>query len=164
MKMSFFFLFFLLIMQAASAQNTIKFTNDTAVHLIDKNIYGHFAEHLGKCIYGGFYIGENNKKIPNTNGIRNDVVDALKKLNSPNLRWPGGVLCRHVSLERWHRPKKQATYNCKHIVGWCNRKQKLWHPRLFRYVRTAGCRTVYGGKHWKRHRTGTDRLGTIHEL
>lgn len=57
---------------------------------ISKHIYGHFAEHLGHCIYGGFYVGENNRKIPNTNGIRTDVVDALRKLKIPNLRWPGG--------------------------------------------------------------------------
>lgn len=57
---------------------------------ISKNIYGHFAEHLGRCIYGGFYVGEGNKTIPNTNGVRNDVVDALKKLKVGNLRWPGG--------------------------------------------------------------------------
>ncbi len=57
---------------------------------INKHIYGNFAEHLGKCIYGGFYVGENNTKIPHTNGVRNDVVAALKKLKIPNLRWPGG--------------------------------------------------------------------------
>jgi alpha-L-arabinofuranosidase len=84
--LSFSFLFITL----ASAQNTITFSNDTASHIINRNIYGHFAEHLGRCIYGGFYVGENNKKIANTNGVRNDVVAALKKLKIPNLRWPGG--------------------------------------------------------------------------
>jgi alpha-L-arabinofuranosidase len=59
-------------------------------HIISKHIYGHFAEHLGRCIYGGFYVGENNTRIPNTNGLRNDVIDALIKLKVPNLRWPGG--------------------------------------------------------------------------
>ena len=56
---------------------------------INKNIYGHFAEHLGRCIYGGFWVGKDSP-IPNTDGIRNDVVDALKKVNIPVLRWPGG--------------------------------------------------------------------------
>ena len=55
-----------------------------------KNIYGHFAEHLGHCIYGGFYVGDTSKTIPNTAGVRNDIIDALKKLKIPNLRWPGG--------------------------------------------------------------------------
>lgn len=58
--------------------------------VISKHIYGHFAEHLGKCIYGGIYIGEENKEVPHTAGVRNDVIDALKKLKIPNLRWPGG--------------------------------------------------------------------------
>jgi alpha-L-arabinofuranosidase len=84
--LSFYFLFITL----ASGQNTITLNVDTASHIINRNIYGHFAEHLGRCIYGGFYVGENNKKIANTNGIRNDVVAALKKLKIPNLRWPGG--------------------------------------------------------------------------
>ena len=56
---------------------------------ISRHIYGHFAEHLGRCIYDGFYVGEGSS-IPNTRGIRNDIVDALKKINIPNLRWPGG--------------------------------------------------------------------------
>ena len=49
-----------------------------------------FCRTLGRCIYGGFYVGEDNTKIKHTNGVRNDVVDALKKLKIPNLRWPGG--------------------------------------------------------------------------
>lgn len=57
---------------------------------ISRHIYGHFAEHLGRNIYGGFYVGEDNTEIPHTNGIRNDVIVALKKLKVPNLRWPGG--------------------------------------------------------------------------
>ncbi|MGZ5255486.1 MAG: alpha-N-arabinofuranosidase, partial [Flavitalea sp.] len=57
---------------------------------ISKHIYGHFAEHLGRCIYDGMYVGENNKTIPNTNGVRNDIIAALQKLKVPNLRWPGG--------------------------------------------------------------------------
>jgi alpha-N-arabinofuranosidase len=56
---------------------------------IDKNIYGNFAEHLGRCIYGGFWVGKDSD-IPNINGIRKDVVEALKELKIPVLRWPGG--------------------------------------------------------------------------
>src|SRR5687767_15898888 len=72
------------------AQNSILLNADDTRDTISRHIYGHFAEHLGKCIYGGFYVGDNNKKIPNTKGVRNDVVQALKKLQIPNLRWPGG--------------------------------------------------------------------------
>jgi alpha-N-arabinofuranosidase len=60
---------------------------------ISRHIYGHFSEHLGRCIYGGFWVGNDPAAaavIPNTRGIRNDVVMALKKIRIPNLRWPGG--------------------------------------------------------------------------
>ncbi|OKP88865.1 alpha-N-arabinofuranosidase [Paenibacillus helianthi] len=56
---------------------------------INRNIYGHFSEHLGRCIYEGIWVGEDSP-IPNTKGIRNDVVKALKEIQVPVLRWPGG--------------------------------------------------------------------------
>ncbi|NLD45960.1 MAG: alpha-N-arabinofuranosidase, partial [Clostridiaceae bacterium] len=56
---------------------------------INKNIYGHFSEHLGRCIYEGIWVGEESE-IPNIKGYRTDVVEALKKLKVPVLRWPGG--------------------------------------------------------------------------
>ncbi|MDF2834806.1 MAG: alpha-N-arabinofuranosidase [Paenibacillus sp.] len=62
---------------------------DWSVGTINRHIYGHFAEHLGRCIYEGLWVGEDSP-IPHTGGIRNDVVEALRKLNIPNLRWPGG--------------------------------------------------------------------------
>jgi alpha-N-arabinofuranosidase len=57
--------------------------------VINRNIYGQFAEHLGRLIYEGLWVGENSS-IPNTRGLRNDVVAALKDLSVPVLRWPGG--------------------------------------------------------------------------
>lgn len=56
---------------------------------IEPDIYGHFSEHLGRCIYGGLWVGKDSP-IPNINGYRKDVVEALKKIRIPNLRWPGG--------------------------------------------------------------------------
>ncbi len=56
---------------------------------INKEIYGHFSEHLGRCVYNGIYVGEDSS-IPNTNGIRNDVIEAFKNIKMPVLRWPGG--------------------------------------------------------------------------
>ncbi len=70
-------------------QNIVALNAADGKYTINRNIYGHFAEHLGTCIYGGFYVGDTSK-IPNTAGVRNDIVDALKKLKIPNLRWPGG--------------------------------------------------------------------------
>ena len=56
---------------------------------IERNLYGHFAEHLGGCVYGGIWVGDDSP-IPNTRGIRKDVVEALRRLAPPVLRWPGG--------------------------------------------------------------------------
>jgi alpha-N-arabinofuranosidase len=56
---------------------------------IDRNIYGHFSEHLGRCIYEGYWVGEDSP-IPNVRGIRQDVVAALRKIKTPVMRWPGG--------------------------------------------------------------------------
>ncbi len=85
-----FFIIAQLICATLSAQNSVIVDASQAKDTINKNIYGHFAEHLGHCIYGGFYVGANNKKIPNRDGVRLDVIEALKKLKIPVLRWPGG--------------------------------------------------------------------------
>lgn len=81
---------FLAVQVVIGQVNTVSINVTEAKHTINKNIYGHFAEHLGNCIYNGFYVGDSNKIIPNTDGVRNDIIDALKKLKVPNLRWPGG--------------------------------------------------------------------------
>ncbi len=62
---------------------------DGGRHTISRHVYGHFSEHLGRCIYDGFWVGEESP-IPNTRGIRDDLVEALRAIRIPNLRWPGG--------------------------------------------------------------------------
>lgn len=89
-KFSFIVLFISIITsQNLYSQTKVSFKETKKNTTISKHIYGHFAEHLGRCIYGGFYVGEDSS-IPNTNGVRNDVIKALKELKVPNLRWPGG--------------------------------------------------------------------------
>ena len=70
-------------------QSKINLHVDQAKEKINKEIYGHFAEHLGRCIYGGIYVGEESD-IPNVRGFREDVVGALIDMKIPLLRWPGG--------------------------------------------------------------------------
>jgi alpha-N-arabinofuranosidase len=74
---------------ARQFEATLVLHADQPKSTINRNLYGQFAEHLGRVIYDGIWVGEDSK-IPNTRGIRNDVVAALKKLNIPVLRWPGG--------------------------------------------------------------------------
>jgi alpha-N-arabinofuranosidase len=73
---------------SASAQ-TVTIHGDKPGDVIPKEIYGQFAEHLGTCIYGGLWVGKDSK-IPNQDGYRTDVLNALKELKVPVLRWPGG--------------------------------------------------------------------------
>jgi len=70
-------------------QNQIRIDTVHSKGTISPHIYGHFAEHLGRCIYEGFWVGEDSA-IPNTKGIRNDVLEALRRIRIPVLRWPGG--------------------------------------------------------------------------
>lgn len=70
-------------------ENKIIINTDQELSTISRHIYGHFAEHLGEGIYSGIWVGEDSD-IPNTKGYRTDVLEALKHLEVPNIRWPGG--------------------------------------------------------------------------
>jgi alpha-N-arabinofuranosidase len=77
--------------QAQTPDDTLSLTlrADEAGPVINRDIFGQFAEHLGEGIYGGVWVGKDSK-IPNVRGIRTDVVQALRALHVPNVRWPGG--------------------------------------------------------------------------
>src|SRR5689334_394325 len=79
---------------------------------IDRNIFGQFAEHLGKGIYEGVWVGPDSS-IPHTRGIRNDVVAALKALKVPNVRWPGGCFADEYHWRKGIGPlaSRPATLN-----------------------------------------------------
>jgi alpha-N-arabinofuranosidase len=86
---------------------------------INREIYGHFSEHLGRCIYNGIYVGEDSS-IPNKGGVRRDVIDALKAIKIPVLRWPGGCFADEYHWkdgigERSSR-KKMVNTNWGHVV------------------------------------------------
>jgi alpha-N-arabinofuranosidase len=84
----------------AQAQTTIPITvqaGDPKI-IISKNIQGQFAEHLGRCIYGGFWA-EPGLNVPKQGRIRMDIVEALRKIHVPNLRWPGGCF---ADTYHWH--------------------------------------------------------------
>ena len=79
---------------------------DPGRHMISKDIYGHFAEHLGRCIYGGFWVGPDSP-IPNTRGIRDDIVEALRAASIPVLRWPGGCFADEYHWRDGIGPRQQ---------------------------------------------------------
>ena len=77
---------------------------------INRNIFGQFAEHLGHGIYEGIWVGPDSK-IPNTRGIRNDVVAALKAIKVPNVRWPGGCFADEYHWRKGIGPQRSVTLN-----------------------------------------------------
>jgi len=99
---------------AADSGATVSLTLHTGVNgpVISRNIFGQFAEHLGRGIYEGIWVGPDSP-IPNTRGIRNDVVAALKALRVPNVRWPGGCFADEYHWRKGIGPANQrpATIN-----------------------------------------------------
>lgn len=99
---------------AGQFEATLVLRADQPQSKINRNLYGHFAEHLGRDIYDGLWVGENST-VPNTRGIRNDVIAALRKLNIPVLRWPGGCFADEYHWKdgigpRDQRPKRLNTW------------------------------------------------------
>ena len=83
---------------------------------ISPNIYGHFTEHLGGCIYDGIWVGENSK-IPNVGGIRKQLIDNLKRLKPPVIRWPGGCFADSYN---WRDGVGPRSARPKHTNFWAN--------------------------------------------
>ena len=97
----------LMMSTTVSAENvTATIHADQGKYKINKEIYGQFSEHLGSCIYGGLWVGENSQ-IPNINGYRKDVFEALKALKIPVLRWPGGCFADDYHWMDGIGPKSQ---------------------------------------------------------
>lgn len=107
MRKGIFFITLLIFVNLLSAQNIVVIQADKGKDTINRNIYGHFSEDLGHCIYGGIYVGDNNKKIPNENGVRTDIINALKKLKVPVLRWPGGCFADNYHWKDAIGPKNK---------------------------------------------------------
>lgn len=98
--------------RAADATATITLDASKPGPIINKNIHGQFAEHLGRCIYEGIWVGSDSS-IPNTKGYRDDVLAALKTLQVPQLRWPGGCFADEYHWRDGIGPpeKRPSMYN-----------------------------------------------------
>jgi len=69
--------------------------DDAPIGTISPRLYGHFAEHLGRCCYGGLWLGRGKGPVRSIDGFRSDVVEALRELPTPLIRWPGGCYADH---------------------------------------------------------------------
>src|SRR5574338_502003 len=102
-----------------AADSRIEVLLGEEIGTISPNIYGHFAEHLGGVVYDGIWVGENSK-VPNTGGIRTALVDALKRIKAPVIRWPGGCFADSYNWRDGVGPRAQRP---KRTNFWANSGQ-----------------------------------------
>ena len=111
---------------------------------INPEIYGHFSEHLGRCIYEGLYVGENSD-IPNVNGMRSDVVQALKEMGIPLLRWPGGCFADEYHWKDGIGPKESRKKMINTHWGGVVEDNSFGTHEFFELCRQLGCKTYVNG-------------------
>ena len=111
---------------------------------INKEIYGHFSEHLGRCIYEGLYVGEDSE-IPNVNGMRTDVVEALKEIRVPVLRWPGGCFADEYHWKDGIGPKETRKKMINTHWGGVVEDNSFGTHEFMELCRQLGCETYVNG-------------------
>ncbi|MCM1416723.1 MAG: alpha-N-arabinofuranosidase [bacterium] len=111
---------------------------------IHPEIYGHFSEHLGRCIYEGLYVGEDSD-IPNVNGMRKDVVDALKELRIPVLRWPGGCFADEYHWKDGVGAKEKRKKMINTHWGGVMEDNSFGTHEFFELCEQLGCKTYVNG-------------------
>ena len=139
--------------RAASAH--IEILPDEPIGKISPAIYGHFTEHLGGCIYDGIWVGENSR-IPNEGGIRKAVIDHLKRIQAPVIRWPGGCFADSYNWRdgvgpRNERPKRTNFWAETDILKKSDGGPQKYEPNEFgtnefaRFCKLAGAEPYFAG-------------------
>ena len=121
---------------------------------INKDVYGNFSEHLGRCIYEGLYVGEDSP-IPNVNGMRVDVVTALKEMGLPVLRWPGGCFADEYHWKDGVGPKENRKKMINTHWGGVVEDNSFGTHEFFELCRQLGCDPYI---------TGNVGSGTVQEM
>ncbi|HTI89880.1 MAG TPA: alpha-L-arabinofuranosidase C-terminal domain-containing protein [Puia sp.] len=128
---------FLVICFRLSAQNTVDLVvKDTSGPTISRNIYGHFSEHLGRCIYDGFWTGDH---------IRMDIVDALKKIKIPVLRWPGGCFADQYHWRDAIGPREQRKKTVNTSWGMVTEDNSFGTHEFLELCNLLGCEPYVAG-------------------
>jgi len=111
---------------------------------IAPEIYGHFAEHLGRCVYEGLWVGEDSN-IPNVRGIRTDVVEALKKIKVPVLRWPGGCFADEYHWKEGIGPRDKRGRMINNHWGGVIDTQQFGTHEFLDLCEQLGCKAYVAG-------------------
>ncbi len=124
---------------------------------ISKEIYGQFSEHLGRCIYGGLFVGANSP-IPNVHGIRCDVVQALRKIHVPILRWPGGCFADEYHWKDGIGPLESRKKMINTHWGGVVEDNSFGTHEFFELCRQLGCEPYVNGN------VGSGTVAEMNEL
>lgn len=124
--------------------NTLVIMADQQGPVISKDIYGHFSEHLGACIYGGIWVGRDSK-IPNTDGIRSDVLNALREMKIPNLRWPGGCFADTYHWKDGIGPQSERANIVNIYWGGVTEDNSFGTHEFMRLTELLGCDAYVNG-------------------
>ena len=111
---------------------------------INREIYGNFSEHLGRCIYDGIYVGENSD-IPNIEGYRKDVIDAFKQIKLPVLRWPGGCFADEYHWRDGIGDKSQRKKMVNTNWGGVVEDNSFGTHEFMRFCELVGCEPYISG-------------------
>lgn len=107
--------------------------------VIRPEVYGHFSEHLGRCIYNGIFVGEDSK-IPNVNGIRTDIVEAFQNIKLPVLRWPGGCFAEEYHWKDGIGPKDERKKLINTNWGGVTEDNSFGTHEFMELCRQIGCK------------------------
>ncbi len=111
---------------------------------IAPEIYGHFSEHLGRCIYEGIFV-KPDSGIPNENGMRTDVVQALREIHVPVLRWPGGCFADEYHWQDGVGPRERRKKMVNTHWGGVTEDNSFGTHEYFELCRQLGCKTYVNG-------------------
>lgn len=145
-----FILLFLTVINSSAQNENLVSVNQLVViannpgPVISKDVYGHFSEHLGTCIYGGIWVGKDSE-IPNTYGIRNDVLYALREIKVPNLRWPGGCFADTYHWKDGIGPQEQRASIVNTHWGGVTEDNSFGTHEFMKLTELIGCDAYING-------------------
>ncbi len=128
----------------ANTPTTATIHADTPGPVYNKDIFTQFAEHLGEGIYGGLWVGKDSA-IPNTNGFRNDVIGALRELQVPVIRWPGGCFADEYHWREGIGPQKDRPVKVNTHWGGVTEPNEVGTHEFFELTRQVGSEAYVAG-------------------
>ena len=129
---------------ATNSRFTITINPLDRIATINPNLYGHFAEHLGRCIYDGAWVGENSL-VSNTGGFRNDVISAMRKLKPPVIRWPGGCFADDYHWQDGIGPRDQRPRRINIHWGEVIETNQVGTHEFVQFCRLVGAQPYFCG-------------------